>query len=184
MHARECTCRRSRLTAFLVAAAFVLQSANAVHAAARLDLLPQDWLDDSGKPLKFAELRGHRVILTMAYATCHLICPMTIGGLERMQQVLDQRGERADIVVVGYDPENDKPAVWRQYRRSHRLGRANWHFLTGSPQGVELLARQLGFDFWKYDEHVMHDSRALVFDIRGALQKALGPDTSTWSDAL
>jgi cytochrome oxidase Cu insertion factor (SCO1/SenC/PrrC family) len=109
---------------------------------------------------------------------------MTIDGLKRMQLTLDARGERAAIVVVGYDPQNDKPAVWRQYRLSHRLDRDNWHFLSGPAEATEVLARQLGFSFWKYDEHVMHESRALIFDSDGAVQTALGPETAHWSDGL
>jgi len=45
--------------------------------------------------------------------------------LERMQRALDARGEHANIVIVGYDPQNDKPADWRRYRLNHRLDRDN-----------------------------------------------------------
>jgi protein SCO1/2 len=154
------------------------------QAGARLGLLPQSWRDDQGRELKLGDLRGHRVILTMAYASCHYICPMTMDGLQRMQQALDVRGERANIIVVGYDPQNDKPSDWHHYRLSHRLDRDNWHFLSGSAQATEVLARQLGFGFWKYDEHVMHESRVIIFDADGALQTVLGSRTAHWPDVL
>lgn len=150
----------------------------------RLQQLPQAWRDDIDRPLALESLSGHRVILTMAYATCHRICPMTIDGLKRMQKVLDARGESVDFVVIGYDPANDKPADWHQYRLTRHLLRKNWFFLTGSLDDTQQIARQLGFDFWKMDEHVMHGSRVLVFDARGHQEAALGSDTRRWIDAL
>ena len=171
-------------TLLIFAAMTLLARVCSAQASVRLDLLPQSWLDDQGHALKLAELRGQRVILTMAYASCHYICPMTIEGLKRVQAALDARGELASIVVVGYDPQHDKPRTWRDYRLIHRLNRDNWHFLSGSPQATEQLAHQLGFDFWRYDEHVMHDAHAIVFDADGVLQSSLGPATARWPDAL
>ena len=152
--------------------------------AARLDELPQQWVDDDGREVRLMQLEGHRVILTMAYASCHRICPATIAALRSMQRKLDGRGESAEFVVVGYDPANDDAAAWRRYRASHHLGRANWHFLSGPRDATERLARQLGFDFWKYDDHVMHGSRALLFDAYGVLQAALGPERPDWAAIL
>jgi cytochrome oxidase Cu insertion factor (SCO1/SenC/PrrC family) len=159
-------------------------AASGAPGVARLADLPQHWRDDNGRDLALDHLAGQRVILTMAYASCHKICPVTIDSLKQMQRALDARGEQAQIVVVGYDPANDDPSVWRQYRSSRHLNRGNWHFLTGSADDTERLARALGFDFWKYDEHVMHAARVLVFDASGAPQSALGPETPDWATAL
>ena len=159
-------------------------AASAVAAGARLEQLPQSWRDDDGRTLELRALGGRRVILTMAYAGCHRFCPLTLARLERMQQALDGRGEQAEFVVIGYDPETEKAADWHAYRASRHLERGNWHFHLGSRQDTEVLARQLGFDFWKYDEHVMHGMRALIFDERGAVQAVLGPETNDWVRAL
>lgn len=184
-------CRRPgghRPLALLVAALGLWLAASA-HAAGlaggvRLDVLPQHWQDDSGTALSLTALSGQRVVLTMAYANCHRICPMTIDGLKRMQSALDAQGEHAEFVVVGYDPENEDAATWRQYRHTHHLQRANWHFMTGSVADTLQLAHQLQFELWKYDEHVMHDSRVLVFDAKGVLRQEFGPDTQDWLVAL
>ena len=150
----------------------------------RLAVLPQSWLADSGRPISLTGLSGQRVVLTMAYANCHRICPTTIESLKRLQTALDAKGEHVEFVIVGYDPENEDAATWRHYRSSHHLGRSNWHFITGSVADTAQLARQLHFELWKYDEHVMHDSRVLVFDINGLLARELGPETNDWSSAL
>jgi cytochrome oxidase Cu insertion factor (SCO1/SenC/PrrC family) len=159
-------------------------TAHAAIAQVSLRQLPQAWRDDSGQEFPLGGLLGHRVVLTMAYAACHRICPMTLEHLQEMQTALDQRGEQADFVVIGYDPAHERPAVWKAYRREHGLTRDNWHFLTGSRSGTLLLAHMLNFEDWQYDEHVMHDSRAVLFDARGAQQATVGPDAQNWLSAL
>jgi cytochrome oxidase Cu insertion factor (SCO1/SenC/PrrC family) len=152
--------------------------------AAGLEQLPQDWRDDLDQPLVLSHLVGHRVILSMAYVSCHNTCPATLNELRRMQQVLDRRGEQASFVIVGYDADNDDPQSWHQYRLNHGLDRANWHFLTGTSTTVRRLARELGFEFWSYDTHVMHGSRVVFFDSKGQYSGAVSPATGNWAALL
>jgi protein SCO1 len=140
-----------------------------VNSSAVFDAVPGQWHDDSGANFDLQALRGQPVIATMAYAECHRICPLTIQQLQVLQRQCDELGMAAQFVIVGYDPETDDASAWRRYRRSHRLNRANWHFLVGSPQSVGQFARLLGFQFWKVDEHVMHDSRIVYLDGRGGV---------------
>jgi protein SCO1/2 len=138
-------------------------------AALRLSQLPSAWVDDRGQSFDLHSLQGHPVVLTMAYATCHRVCPTTMSRLQHMQQDFDRRGVSVEILVIGYDPDSDDAAAWHQYRRSRHLTRDNWHFLVGTRAAVEQIARQLGFDFWKYEQHVMHGSRIVAFDEHGSL---------------
>ena len=112
----------------------------------------------------------------MAYASCHRVCPMTMRSLETLQGELDAAGAQATFIVVGYDPEHDDPAAWRAYRRERGLTRPNWLFLTAHDDAqVRRFAGRLGFEFWRYDEHVMHDERVVVLAPGGALQVSAGP---------
>lgn len=138
-------------------------------AALRLSQLPSTWLDDRGQAFDLRSLQGHAVVLTMAYATCHRVCPTTMSRLQHLQQDFDRRGTSVEILVIGYDPDSDDAAAWHQYRSSRHLIRDNWHFLVGTRAAVEQIARQLGFDFWKYDQHVMHGARIVSFDEHGVL---------------
>jgi cytochrome oxidase Cu insertion factor (SCO1/SenC/PrrC family) len=155
-----------------------------LRAGVHLRELPQGWHDDQARDLALAGLLGHRVVLTMAYASCHRLCPATMDEFKRMQRVADARGEIVDFVIVGYDPRNDSPSVWHQYRLSRGLNRDNWYFLSGSQAATQQLALKLGFPFWTYDEHVMHEPRAVIFDISGVERTVLGSRNSRWSDAL
>jgi cytochrome oxidase Cu insertion factor (SCO1/SenC/PrrC family) len=165
----------------LVVALPGVRPTRAYASATGLAGLPPAWLDDRGQPFDLRTLQGHAVVLTMAYATCHRVCPMTMRRLEQMQRDFDRRGTRAEFLVIGYDPDRDDAAAWHQYRATRHLTRSNWHFLVGTRAAVEQTARQLGFEFWKYDEHVMHDTRVLYFDERGTLletREAAGYETT------
>jgi len=157
--------------ALLVMVAFL--SVTPLRAATlHLAQLPGAWVDDRGQPFDLHALQGRALVVTMAYANCHRVCPTTMAHLQQLQRDFDSRGISAEFLVIGYDPDSDDAATWHQYRRTRHLNRDNWHFLVGTRTAVEQMARQLGFDFWKYDQHVIHDSRIVYFDARGALVRA------------
>jgi len=176
-HGARCASKRGSHTLYLATvstlAAIVLLC---VCAPARsdgdrlLDRLPPVWRDDSGRTLELSALRGQRIVLTMAYTSCRRTCPLTMERLQQLQRSLDAHATVAQFLIVGYDPGNDRPVDWHRYRLDRHLLRDNWHFVTGSPQDTERLARLLGFEFWRYDEHVMHDFRIVALSEDGALQ--------------
>jgi cytochrome oxidase Cu insertion factor (SCO1/SenC/PrrC family) len=147
-------------------------------SATSLGALPAVWRDDQGRAFDLHGLLGRRVALTMAYTSCHRVCPISIRLLQQWQQELDRRGATAEFVVIGYDPETDDTASWHQYRASRHLTRANWHFLVGTRAMVEQTARQLGFGFWKDGTHVMHGLRIVCFDEHGMSVAATEADNS------
>lgn len=120
----------------------------------------------------------------MAYASCHRVCPMTISRLMDLQQAVDAHGSRAEFLVVGYDPEHDDPAAWRQYRKTHQLHRDNWHFLVGTRADTLRLARTLGFKYWNYDQHVIHDFRIVALNPDGSFRAAVDSADADWQKLL
>jgi cytochrome oxidase Cu insertion factor (SCO1/SenC/PrrC family) len=153
-------------------------------AATLFDRLPPSWRDDRGETLRLSALRGQRIFVTMAYTSCHRICPMTMTRLEQLQRDLDARGIGADFLVVSYDPGNDDSVAWRRYRTSHRLLRDNWHFLSGTPADTERLARALGFEYWRDGDHVMHDFRIVALGGDGARRGVIDSVHGDWQDLL
>jgi cytochrome oxidase Cu insertion factor (SCO1/SenC/PrrC family) len=76
-------------------------------------------------------------------------------------------------VIVSYDPARDSPKAWTDYRTSRGLIYPNWHFLTGTTQNTRRIARFLDLDFWRYDAHVMHDFRIVLFDAEGRMKREI-----------
>ncbi len=172
------------LTALLAAGAATAAATTAASGGV-LGQLPAEWRDDLGHSVRLDSLRGERVIFTMAFASCHRICPATMQHLQQLQLQLDALGSRAQFVIVGYDPDADDPEAWHQFRIRRQLTRANWLFLSArNAQQVHAFAARLGFDYWKYDEHVIHDGRVVVVDPQGRLQLSFGPGTELDAAAI
>ena len=132
------------------------------------------WTPNQGAgPVTFAGLLGKPLVVTMSYTACRRTCSTTMLVLREMQDILDRKGRESNFAVVTYDPERDSPAEWTHYRKSRGLDRANWHFLTGTPQDTRKLARFLDLEFWNYGKHVMHDFRIVLFDAKGRWQKEI-----------
>jgi cytochrome oxidase Cu insertion factor (SCO1/SenC/PrrC family) len=172
--------------AMLVAIALLLPLSGAAGQAlspasdTTLGRLPPNWRDDHGETLRLPALNGALIFVTMAYTSCHRICPMTMGRLVELQRDLDGRGISAEFLIVSYDPGNDDSGAWRRYRTRHGLSRENWHFLSGTPTDTERLARVLGFEFWRDGNHVMHDYRIVALGRDGVQHGIIDAAHGDW----
>ncbi|HTT10784.1 MAG TPA: SCO family protein [Burkholderiaceae bacterium] len=128
------------------------------------DLTDFAWTDSDGRPLRLTALHAPVVVMTMAYTECRKVCGTTTLVLGDIQRRLDAMKVDAEFVVVSYDPGNDGPAEWRDYRARRHLDRGNWHFLTGDTVTTRKIARRLDLDFWTYHDHIVHDFRIVLFD--------------------
>ena len=187
--AAQASCRARAHCALWAALALPMLSGAAGYTAApdsnvSLNRLPPSWRDDHGGMLQLQALQGQRIFVTMAYTSCHRVCPMTLARLADLQHELDARGLSAEFLVVSYDPSNDDSGAWRRYRTSHHLLRDNWHFLSGTPADTERLAQVLGFEFWRDGEHVMHDFRIVALDGDGAQHGFIDSAHGDWQKLL
>src|SRR5258705_1087299 len=112
-----------------------------------------EFRDEWGRPIQLADLRGHPVVATMAYTTCRRACPATVAALQRLERMVAAQGETVEFVIVGYDPQNDDPQAWRDYRANHGIHGDHWHFLAGTEASTRHFSRRFGFPFWRADEH-------------------------------
>lgn len=135
------------------------------------------WVDDHGETLQLDHWRGTPVIIAMAYTECTRICNTTLHRLEEAQALADKSNTRVEIIVVSFDPSIDNPLSWTYYRKQHKLeARNNWHFLTGSVAATGKLAHQLGIEFWRDENHIIHDLKVLSLDPDGQIRAFLDWD--------
>jgi protein SCO1/2 len=73
--------------------------------------------DQSGRPFRLSDLRGHAVALFFGYTHCPDVCPTTLAALARAKRKLGADGTRFDVVFVTVDPRRDTPAVVGKYVR-------------------------------------------------------------------
>lgn len=131
------------------------------------------WLDDQARSYRLEQLRGTATVVTMAYGACRRVCSTSLRVLERLQALADERQTRLNIVVVGLDPSQDRPADWADYRAERKLNRANWQFLSGDEASTRQLAGRLGVRYWRYGEHTMHDFRIVLLSAQGLTVRSM-----------
>lgn len=71
------------------------------------------------------------VVVDFIYATCTTICPVLSAGFTNLQRKLDKDSEKIHLVSFTIDPENDTPAIMKEYLERYQA-RPGWDFLTGS----------------------------------------------------
>jgi cytochrome oxidase Cu insertion factor (SCO1/SenC/PrrC family) len=148
---------RARLLALVVSVSWL-----AVATAQDIYRPAGQWRDDKGRPFKLETLYGTPTVITMAYGACRRVCSTSLRMMEEVQGLADARGIRLNFVVVGLDPEADKPEDWAAYRADRHLTRPNWQFLSGDEVSTRQLARRLGVRYWRYGEHTLHDLRVVL----------------------
>jgi cytochrome oxidase Cu insertion factor (SCO1/SenC/PrrC family) len=131
------------------------------------------WLDDVGRPYRLDALYGTPTVITMAYGACHRICATSLRMMEELQGLADARHHAVNFVVVGLDPQADRPSDWAAYRSERGLLRPNWEFLSGDEASTRQLARQLGIRYWRYGEHTLHNLRIVLLSPEGRPQRSI-----------
>ncbi len=126
------------------------------------------WLDDQSHSFRLEQLRGTPTVVTMAYGACRRVCSTSLRVLEQLQALADERHATINVVVIGLDPSQDRPADWAGYRAARKLNRANWQFLSGDEASTRRIANRLGVRYWRYGEHTMHDFKVVLLSAEGA----------------
>ena len=135
------------------------------------------WLDDQGRTFNWQGLRGDYSVVNLAYGACRRVCSTSLRIMEQVQRSADARRLSLNFIVVGIDPELDRPADWAAFRVDHKLTRGNWQFLSGDRSSIQRLANRLGVRYWHYGDHVLHDFRIVLVAPDGRLVAALNaPD--------
>ncbi|HVK63647.1 MAG TPA: SCO family protein [Polyangium sp.] len=148
------------LLAALTAAPVVAEAPPASSAKANEDAAARYFtntklVDQDGKVRHFHDdlLRGKKVLINVAFTSCKGACPVMTANLAKVQRLLGARmGKAIHIITVTADPENDTPAVLKQYADRHGAT-AGWYFLTGAPDDVNKVLGRIGGLLRKPEDH-------------------------------
>lgn len=106
---------------------------------------------DDGKTVSLAdELNdGRPVVLNFFYTNCTEICPLTSQTFMQFQSKLGSEQHNVHMVSISVDPEQDTPAVLREYARKYRAG-PGWQHYSGTVDAS--IATQKAFDVYRGDK--------------------------------
>jgi cytochrome oxidase Cu insertion factor (SCO1/SenC/PrrC family) len=135
------------------------------------------WLDHRGQPFGVDTLSRAPSVVSMSYGACRRVCSASLRTMQQLQALADARGVALNFVVIGLDPQQDRPADWAALRAERRLDRANWQFLSGGKASTAAMAQRLGVRYWTYGEHTMHDFRIVLVSAEGQIVREMNlPD--------
>lgn len=119
-----------------------------------------EFVDPEGNPVTMGDIfeSGRPVVLNFVYYDCPMLCSVVLDSFtETMSQMDWTAGSEFEVVTVSISP-TDTPEIAADARARYgkALGKpeamSGWHFLTGTPEDVRVLADAVGFQYkWVED---------------------------------
>ena len=106
------------LVLFFGAILFVTERAPPVGPAIAGVGGPFHLIDQNGKPVTDADMKGRPFLVFFGFTHCPDICPTTLLEMSRMLKKLGPDADRAGALFITVDPERDTPAVLKDYLSS------------------------------------------------------------------
>ncbi len=93
--------------------------------------------DQNGKTVRDGDLRGKVMLVFFGFTHCPDICPITVGTLSKLMELLGHNAKQVAPVFITVDPARDTEAVLKDYMSNFdkRL-----IALTGSPAQIKQAA--------------------------------------------
>jgi protein SCO1/2 len=136
-------------------------------------------IDQDGRAIELAGLRGKRVLIDFVFTNCDGPCPILTAKHVQLQRSLDSElRARTHFVSISLDPERDTPAVLRAYATARGADLSNWSFLTGPPGEVGAVVASYGVGSTRAgDGEIEHMTAAFLVDPEGRIaERYLGLD--------
>ena len=129
--------------------------------------------DEKGHALSLHELRGKPLVLSMIYTSCYQICPMTTRHLAKVvDKARSALGHDSfNVAVLGFDAYNDSPQAMIQFARKQGIEDRGWYLLSASPDTINALSKELGFEFFSSPNGFDHITQATVIDAGGRVYR-------------
>lgn len=127
----------------------------------------------TGEEVSLSDFRGKLVLLYFGYTFCPDVCPTTLNTVNKALEMMGNKAEEVQLVMVSVDPERDTPQVLASY-----LSNFNPSFigLSGTPEQLASAATPFGIFYEKHEGSaatgylVDHTASVMVLDQDGRLR--------------
>lgn len=122
-------------------------------------------IDDAGRPLARADLKGKVWVAAFMFTSCATVCPAMAQKIRGFQHTLP---DGTVLVSISVDPGRDTPEALREYARYNDRVPGKWLLATGEWEAISELA-QKGF-YLGGKKRQMHSPRFALVDQWGRLR--------------
>jgi len=144
------------------------------------DAVPDTALvDQDGRRLRLADLRGKAVAVTFVFTRCPMpdFCPLLMKKFAAAQVLLLKDpglAARTRLLTISFDPAHDTPDVLRAFGKPFQKTSPPfeyWSLATGKPEAIRALGGALGLDYVEESRSFTHNLRTAVLDPEGKLRR-------------
>jgi protein SCO1/2 len=130
-------------------------------------------LTRSGQPLELNELWDRPLVVSMIFTSCGHVCPILTQHLGVVAEIAREAlGEDSfNIATIGFDTVVDTPARMAGFAADSGVDDRNWYFLSGDPQTIHELSRDLGFSYFALPKGFDHITQTTVIDRTGRVYR-------------
>lgn len=124
--------------------------------------------DASGKAIKLDVDRGHVTIIAMFYASCTIVCPLTVSDIKQTIAALPPAAQNdVRVLLVSFDPARDTPAVLAGLAKQHQLD-DRWTLAVPNETDARTLAATISVKYRKLEDgQIAHNIAITVLDQNG-----------------
>jgi len=141
-------------------------------------------VDQNGKRVSDADLKGKWQLLFFGYTHCPDACPTALNEIALALDRLGEKRDKVGVVFITVDPERDTPEVLKNYVQSFDAGIVA---LTGSPEQVAQAAKAYRVYYAKHPRpdggyDMDHSAVIYVMDPQGRFTASFTPEST--ADAI
>jgi protein SCO1 len=149
------------------------------------DVVPDTpFVDQTGRPFRFSQLRGEDAVLAFVYTRCQdpRMCPLISAKFHALQQLIGTR--RMHLVEVTLDPSYDRPPVLARYGKMFGANLHNWTLAVGDADPTLDFAARFGITaFPDQDAGIIHAENTVEIGPDGRIRNMI-TETSWQPDEI
>ena len=133
-------------------------------------------VDQDGKNVSLADLRGKIWVADFIFTRCAGPCPLMSSRMAELQKSLDGV-EGVGFVSISVDPDYDRPELLREYGKRYGAKPGTWIFLTGDKKRIfEMISKdfKMGVADGSGDQPIIHGTHFVLVDGEGRIRGYYG----------
>jgi protein SCO1 len=137
------------------------------------------FIDQHGRPLRLADLRGRPLVLSLVYTSCYDVCSsLTLYLRDAVRIARQTLGPQSfSVLTVGFDTANDSPDRMRIFASGRGLDDPQWRLASADAATVRRLADEVGFTWVASPRGFDHVAQVTILDADGrVVRQVYGQD--------
>jgi cytochrome oxidase Cu insertion factor (SCO1/SenC/PrrC family) len=128
-----------------------------------------EFVDQHGRRLRLADLRGRPLALNLVYTSCYDVCSsLTLHLRDAVRIGRQTLGPQSfSVLTVGFDTAHDSPERMRIFARDRGVGDPDWHVVSADAATVRRLADEVGFTWVASPRGFDHVAQVSILDADG-----------------